>query len=222
MGEAALTPIQCTFFELPLVNPHHRNQSVLLEAKEPLVESALETAVAALIAHHDALWLRFVQMNDGWRQSHLPIPPGPFVRRVNLAALSDSERHASFEAQATQSQGSLNISEGPLLQVVWFDMKGSSDRLLIAVHHLAVDGVSWTILLEDLQTVYRQAVENRPIHLPPKTTSFRQWAERLRRYAEAEVMNDPSSAVWLTVQNEETVVLPTIQPAVIERRRQRL
>ncbi len=77
MGEAALTPIQCAFFELPLVNPHHWNQSVLLEAKEPLAESALETAVAALIAHHDALRLRFVETDDGWRQSHAPIPQGP-------------------------------------------------------------------------------------------------------------------------------------------------
>ncbi|CUS39183.1 non-ribosomal peptide synthetase [Candidatus Nitrospira nitrificans] len=214
MGEAALTPIQCAFFELPLANPHHWNQSVLLEAKEPLVESALETAVATLIAHHDALRLRFVRTNDGWRQSHAPVPPGPFVHRVNLTALSDSERRASFETQATRWQGSLNISEGPLLQVVWFEMgEGSADRLLIAVHHLAVDGVSWRILLEDLQTVYRQAAENRPIHLPPKTTSFRQWAERLRRYAEAEVRNDPSSDVWLTAQEEGSVALPADDPA---------
>jgi amino acid adenylation domain-containing protein/non-ribosomal peptide synthase protein (TIGR01720 family) len=212
-GEAALTPIQCAFFELPLVNPNHWNQSVLLEAKEPLVESALETAVATLIAHHDALRLRFVQTNDDWRQSHAPIPSGPFVHRVNLARLSDSERSASFEAEATQWQGSLNISEGPLLQVVWFEMgKGSSDRLLIVVHHLAVDGVSWRVLLEDLQTVYRQAVENRPIQLPPKTTSFRQWAERLRRYGEADVMKDPSSAAWLTAQEEGSVVLPVDDP----------
>jgi amino acid adenylation domain-containing protein/non-ribosomal peptide synthase protein (TIGR01720 family) len=212
-GEAALTPIQCAFFELPLVNPHHWNQSVLLEAKEPLLEEALETAVAALIAHHDALRLRFAHTNDGWRQSHAPISPGPFVRRVNLAALSDSERQAAFEAQASQWQGSLSISDGPLLRVVWFEMgNGSPDRLLLVVHHLVVDGVSWRILLEDLQVVYRQAVENRPIHLPPKTTSFRQWTERLRRYAEAEVMNDPSSSVWLTVQDEGSIVLPADDP----------
>ncbi len=212
-GEAPLTPIQCAFFELPLVNPHHWNQSVLLQAKEPLVESALETAVTALIAHHDALRLRFAQTNDGWRQSHAPIPSGPFVRRVSLAMASDSERRASFDAETTRWQGNLNISEGPLLQVVWFEMgDGLSDRMLIAVHHLAVDGVSWRIILEDLQTLYRQAVENRPIQLPPKTTSFRQWAERLRQYAESEVMKDPPSTIWWTGQEEESVVLPTDDP----------
>jgi amino acid adenylation domain-containing protein/non-ribosomal peptide synthase protein (TIGR01720 family) len=213
MGEAALTPIQCAFFELPLVNPNHWNQSVLLEAKEPLVESALNTAVATLIAHHDALRLRFEHAPDGWRQSHAPIPQGPFVQRVNLGALSDPEHRTSFDALATRWQASVNISEGPLLQVVWFEMgSGAPDRLLIVVHHLVVDGVSWRILLEDLQTVYRQAVENRPIQLPPKTTSFRQWAERLRRYGEAEVMNDPSSTVWLTVQEEGLVVPPADNP----------
>ncbi|MDF0668418.1 MAG: amino acid adenylation domain-containing protein [Nitrospira sp.] len=212
-GEAPLTPIQRAFFELPLVNLHHWNQSVLLEAKEPLVESALEAAVTALIAHHDALRLRFVQTDDGWRQSHAPIPQGPLVCRVNLAALSDSERRAAFEAQATQWQGSLHISEGPLLHVVWFEMgDGLSDRLLIAVHHLAVDGVSWRILLEDLQTFYRQAVENRPIQLPPKTTSFRQWAERLRRYAETEVTKDLPSIFWPTTAGERSIVLPVDDP----------
>jgi amino acid adenylation domain-containing protein/non-ribosomal peptide synthase protein (TIGR01720 family) len=218
MGEAALTPIQCAFFELPLVNPHHWNQSVLLEAKEPLVESALETAVAALIAHHDALRLRFARTSEGWRQSHAPIPPGPFIRRVNLAALCESERRASFEAEATRWQASLDISEGPLFQLVWFEMgNGSSDRLLIVVHHLAVDGVSWRILLEDLQAVYRQAVENRPIHLPLKTTSFRRWTERLRRYADDEVMKDPSSTAWLSVQEEPPVMLPADDPAGSDR-----
>jgi amino acid adenylation domain-containing protein/non-ribosomal peptide synthase protein (TIGR01720 family) len=214
MGEAALTPIQCAFFELPLVNPHHWNQSVLLEAKEPLVESALETAVAALIAHHDAMRLRFVRTDDGWRQSHAPTPPGPFVHRVNLTALSDSERCRSFEAHTSRWQGSLNISEGPLIQVVWFEMgKDLPDRLLIVAHHLVIDGVSWRILLEDLQTAYRQAVQDRPIHLPLKTTSFRQWTDRLRRYAEAEVMNHPSSAVWLTAQWEGSLLLPADDPS---------
>ncbi|HRI38632.1 MAG TPA: condensation domain-containing protein, partial [Nitrospira sp.] len=130
----------------------------------------------------------------------------------------DPERQASFETQATRWQGSLNISEGPLLQVVWFEMgKGLPDRLLIVLHHLAVDGVSWRILLEDMQTVYRQAVENRLVQLPPKTTSFRQWAERLQRYAEAEVMKDSSSAVWLTVQERESIVLPVDNPTGSDR-----
>lgn len=212
-GEVALTPIQCAFFELPLVNPNHWNQSVLLEAKEPLVESALEAAVAALIGHHDALRLRFRQATDGWRQSHAPIPSGPFIQRVNLDGLSDSGRDASFEAQATRWQASVNISEGPLLQVVWFAMEnGAPDRLLIVVHHLVVDGVSWRILLEDLQTLYRQALEHRPLQLPPKTTSFRRWAERLRSYADTEVMTDGTAAEWLMKPEEARVTLPADDP----------
>ena len=212
-GEVALTPIQCAFFELPLVNPNHWNQSVLLEAKEPLVESALEAAVAALIKHHDALRLRFVRMDGGWHQSHAPIPQGPFVRRVNLTSVSDSERRASFESQATHWQGSLNVSEGPLLRVVWFEMgDGVPDRLLIVVHHLVVDGVSWRILLEDLQTLYRQVLEHRSLQLPPKTTSFRQWSERLRRYGETEVMADGTAVEWLMKPEQAWVTLPADDP----------
>lgn len=118
---------------------------------------------------------------------------------------------------------SLHLSEGPLVQVVWFEMgKGLPDRLLIVVHHLVIDGVSWRIFLEDLQTAYRQAVQGGPIDLPPKTTSFRQWTERLRRYAETEFMNHPSSAVWLSAQQEApSCCLRTIQTAVSGRRRRR-
>src|SRR5436309_3236360 len=55
--------------------------------------------------------------------------------------------------------------------------------VVLAAHHLVVDGVSWRILLEDLDTAYRQLVAGRPVDLGVKTTSFRDWAARLREHA---------------------------------------
>ncbi|HKV11085.1 MAG TPA: condensation domain-containing protein, partial [Thermoanaerobaculia bacterium] len=58
-----------------------------------------------------------------------------------------------------------------------FDAGEGGRRLLWAAHHLAVDGVSWRVLIEDLEAACRHA------SLPAKTTSFRAWAERLVGHA---------------------------------------
>jgi non-ribosomal peptide synthase protein (TIGR01720 family) len=73
------------------------------------------------------------------------------------------------------------------MQVVMFNLGSESDaRLLIIIHHLAVDGVSWRILLSDLETIYQQLINQKPIELSPKTTAFIDWAEKLKNYAQTE------------------------------------
>jgi non-ribosomal peptide synthase protein (TIGR01720 family) len=81
-------------------------------------------------------------------------------------------------------QTQLNLSKGPLMRVVLFRLGSDQPaRLLLIVHHLAVDGVSWRILLEDLFTAYQQLSCGLTIQLPTKTTSFQDWATRLSEYA---------------------------------------
>ena len=55
--------------------------------------------------------------------------------------------------------------------------------MLIIIHHLAVDGISWRIILEDFVTIYQQLENQKPLQLPPKTSSFKTWAEELQNYA---------------------------------------
>ena len=69
--------------------------------------------------------------------------------------------------------------------------------MLIIIHHLVVDGVSWRILLEDLLTAYTQLSQGKEITLPPKTTSFKHWAERLKEYAKSEMPKEELS-YWLS------------------------
>ena len=79
------------------------------------------------------------------------------------------------------------------MQAAYFDLGGRQpDKLLIVIHHLAVDGISWRILLEDFQLVYQQLLLGEAPVLPPKTTSFRDWANNLQEYAHS-----------LTVQAEQ-------------------
>jgi non-ribosomal peptide synthase protein (TIGR01720 family) len=96
--------------------------------------------------------------------------------------LSATEQKLAILNITERLQASFNLSEGSILQVALFNL-GEVDFLFITIHHLAVDGVSWRILLEDLQTAYQQLSDRKTISLPPKTTSFKQWSKKLIEYS---------------------------------------
>ncbi|MER5502748.1 amino acid adenylation domain-containing protein [Streptomyces sp. NPDC002561] len=181
-GEAALTPIQHWFFGLELPNRAQFNQSRLLET-EGLDAATLDEALALLVEHHDALRLRFEHGADGWRQTHTADEPAPCTAHHDLSALSEADAWERVEAAADEVQQGMDLASGPLLRAALFDLgAGRGQRLLLAVHHLAVDGVSWRILLQDLADTYRSlAAGERPV-LPLKTTSYQAWSARLQHY----------------------------------------
>jgi len=178
VGEAPLTPIQRWFVEQASPEPHHDNQAVLLELRERPNVQALEAAIGQLMEHHDALRLRLV----GDRQQFVaPQGPVPFER----VALDNG----AFEEAAARVQTSLDLMSGPVFRAVLFEHSGTPARLLLCAHHLAVDGVSWRILLEDLATAYQSQRSGESAVLPPKTTSFKCWAERLLEYAQSKQLH---------------------------------
>src|SRR5207253_5736990 len=91
-----------------------------------------------------------------------------------------------LEEAAARVQTSLDLTRGPVFRAVLFEASAAPARLLLCAHHLAVDGVSWRILLEDLATAYKGYSSGNRAALPPKTTSFKRWAERLTEYAQSE------------------------------------
>ncbi len=212
VGEIPLSPIQHWFFEQALPNPHHWNQSVLLEVREPLDAGALGRVVAQLDRHHDALRLRFVQEGARWRQHCVAeASPGVF-QRVDLSMVFPEAQREAIVAEAAKWQASLHLSEGPLWRVIWFDLgKDRPSRLLLVIHHLAMDGVSWRTLLEDLQRGYRQALGGQPILLSPKTTSFKQWSERLQEYVASGAL-DEELDYWLPIASADLNPLPVDDP----------
>ncbi|PMB43198.1 non-ribosomal peptide synthetase [Fischerella thermalis CCMEE 5330] len=185
-GTVPLTPIQHWFFAQNLHFPHHYNQAVLLAPKQPLDITCLEKAVQALLQHHDALRLRFVKGESGWQQVNADVDGVvPLVQR-DFSALPETQQKQVIADAANELQASLNLSEGPLLRFALFHLGRNQQRLLIVIHHLAVDGVSWRILLQDLQRSYEQICCSQRIQLASKTTSFKQWAEQLQAYAQAD------------------------------------
>jgi non-ribosomal peptide synthase protein (TIGR01720 family) len=207
-GPLPLTPIQHWFFERESPEPHHFNQAVLLAVRGVLDPALLEQSLRGLASHHDALRLRFVQWKSGWEQVNADFEETSLLSLKDLSSLAEENQHAAIEATAAEVQASLELSEGPTIRAMLFDLGAQqSSRLLIVIHHLAVDGLSWRILLEDLQTVYQQLSRAEAIMLPPKTTSFKQWASRLTEYAQSEAVLG-ESAYWLAESQTRDIRLP--------------
>ncbi|MFC4314149.1 amino acid adenylation domain-containing protein [Steroidobacter flavus] len=179
VGAVPLLPIQAWFFERDIPARHHWNQAVLLSPRELIDRPALATALAAVVQHHDSLRLCFSQDEAGvWRQAYTE-----HVACDELAWFREAADTSDVERVCAEAQRSLALSVAPLLRAVVITMKDGSERLLLVVHHLVVDGVSWRILLEDLQRAYRQLRSNQAVALPAKTASYQQWTRELQRYA---------------------------------------
>ncbi|MFF2073697.1 non-ribosomal peptide synthase/polyketide synthase [Kitasatospora sp. NPDC058162] len=179
-GEVGLTPIQHWFLDPNPAQAHHFDQSVVVETPGAVDPEALRRALAALWAHHDALRCRFTPGPDGTRRQHCEPADGTAPELLTV-------HHRDDEAAVTAAaRAGFRLDTGPLLAARLFLRGGTGPaRLLLVVHHLAVDGVSWRVLLEDLETAYRQAVEGRPLRLPARTTSVREWTRLLRARTEA-------------------------------------
>ena len=186
-GPVPLTPVQRWFFEQDLAEPHHFNQAVMMRLAQPLDFEPLRESVRHLLRHHDALRLQFRHSGRGWEQTcELPGDdvPASFVdlRNVPAAGLT-----AALDRTVAEAHASLDLEGGPLARVLLIECgDGTPGRLLMVAHHLAVDAVSWHILMEDLQTAYAQISRNQAAVLPAKTTSFKRWAELLQQYAGSE------------------------------------
>ncbi|WP_438016720.1 amino acid adenylation domain-containing protein [Sorangium sp. So ce315] len=210
-GDAPLTPIQRWFFDLGGPNPHHWNQTVLLELRRRISVEALTAAVRATAEHHGALRLRFTRGAGGWRQRHAGAA-GAAVARVDLSDLPAEAQAAALARAAGEQQAQLHLDEGPLLRAVLFDLGPERPgRLLLIAHHLVVDAVSWRILLEDLQTAYRQHDGGEAIKLPDETLSYGAWARRLCLHARSEEVARQAEA-WIAA-SRPTAALPADDPA---------
>jgi amino acid adenylation domain-containing protein/non-ribosomal peptide synthase protein (TIGR01720 family) len=212
VGDVILTPIQSWYFKQNLPNPNHYNQALMMKVNQPLKVGYLEEVVRALVAHHDALRLRFSSDADFWQQCDAGLAEvlesADHLVHVDLSMSADEDVSNRIEQLAEEFQAGLDITNGPIFRVIFFDLGDKRPaRLLIVAHHLAMDGISWRILLEDFQTAYIQVSSGEEIKLPPKSTSFQLWADRLAAYAQTEAAN-AELAYWEMVSAKTVRKIP--------------
>lgn len=178
--ETALTPIQQWFFGLPSVSKHQFNQSMLLRFHEYVSLDTIQGIFSTLVSHHDALRMVFPERNEriAYTNDLTSLPVDVFEE--------DSEWENNFVLHAGRLQSGIDIANGPLIKIGVFYGRQET-RLLVIIHHLVVDGVSWRILLEDINLLYGNFRKGIPTELPLKTTPFQRWADCLNEYREGPV-----------------------------------
>jgi amino acid adenylation domain-containing protein/non-ribosomal peptide synthase protein (TIGR01720 family) len=168
-GPFPLTPIQHWFFEQNFAEPHHFNQAVILEVAPDLSTEWLRRALQSLVEKHDALRMRFF----GRRGTVIPSAEGAAIDLV-------VEDGAGIEQRALQLQGSLSLESGVLMRVALFRFGPDAPaRLLWILHHLVVDGVSWRILLQDLESALQSIAAGQTPSVEKPPISFGAWARKL-------------------------------------------
>jgi amino acid adenylation domain-containing protein/non-ribosomal peptide synthase protein (TIGR01720 family) len=190
-GPVPLTPIQQRFFAQHKPEQHHYNQSLMLDVPPGLDPVLLGQALRRVALHHDALRLRFRRDGDKCFQQIAITEAAPAFEVEDLSLLPLDAQRLRLEAVCAAVQAGLNLSAGPVLRAVLFELgSGQQARLLLVAHHLVIDGVSWRILLEDLSSAYRQLTANEEPRLPDKTTPFSAWSTLLAEAARSSARLD--------------------------------
>jgi non-ribosomal peptide synthase protein (TIGR01720 family) len=187
-GTGPLTPIQRWFIAQHGVKARHYNQAFLFRVKAETKLEWLEEAFEKLVEQHDSLRMRVEQKEGEWVQSYAgTAESGVSVKRVDLSGSEGAEQEEQLREVVRREQESLDIEQGPVAGIVLVELgEEKGRRLLMVVHHMAVDGVSWRIMLEDVANWYGQRERGEQITCGRKTTSFKQWAEKLQEYGKSE------------------------------------
>jgi amino acid adenylation domain-containing protein/non-ribosomal peptide synthase protein (TIGR01720 family) len=193
-GVAGLMPVQQWFFNHNGNNRHvdHYNQSVLIAIDKYVDEEKLAQCVRLLQEQHDALRFIYCQLADGsWQQSY-----GDHIAHLQVEEINDA---GTIHERANYYQQSLDITKGEIMRAVLFKTPACQphNRLLVIVHHLAIDGVSWRILLEDLEVL----LNDKAAFGGGKTSSYRQWRQWLEQYSQSPALLSQKQ-YWLDAVSE--------------------
>lgn len=169
IGDFGLTPIQKIFFESKYANANYVNQSVILEVNSKLTKPFLNAIFSVIVKYHDIFRATFNEKFQTYTSKSF----------VDISSKTIHD-YQEIELDANLIQASLDIHKGPLCKVVLYEYPGNKSKLLIVAHHLIIDGVSWRILIDDINSIYRSFISSGSVSLPPKSFSYRQWESALQ------------------------------------------
>ncbi len=173
-GDVPLMPVQCWFFDQNFEQRNYWNQALLCQYRTPLDATVTEQVLHDLVQHHDALRLRFEPTPEGWRQHY-----GDVDGAFRFTVIKDISADRLDETLSSLAEG-LDTQRGPISQAALLNLPDGQQQLYWVIHHLVVDTVSWHLLQDDFATLYAQRANGEPARLPPKTSSYRQWADYWR------------------------------------------
>ena len=204
-GEVPLTPIQNWFFREQFTNMHHFNHSVMLHSINGFDDILIGKVFGKIVEHHDALRMVYKIENERIIQYNRGIE-GHLIELEIIDLSNELDCTSRLEEEANRAQSGINLAEGPLVKLRLFKT-AQGDHLLVVIHHLVIDGVSWRIILEDFTTGYLQASKGQEMVFQDKTNSFKDWAEKIGAYAVSGKMEEEAK-YWENIMRNEVLPLP--------------
>ncbi|AMO93235.1 condensation domain protein [Collimonas fungivorans] len=166
------------------------HQGVLVRTPAGLLQQELQVALQALLQSHPALRLRLVRSEHegqavGLQVVELDDQAGArSLTRVDMSGLQGQGWLGALQAGNEAALGRLDPWSGCMLQAVWYDAgEQEAGRLRLVIHHFAVDGVSWRILLPELQAAWQAARSGQFYQGDTEGTSYGRWARQLAEQA---------------------------------------
>ncbi|OUR88959.1 hypothetical protein A9Q81_22780 [Gammaproteobacteria bacterium 42_54_T18] len=185
--EHILSPMQDWFFKLELDDPNHYNQAILLRSKRGVDPVVLNRAICLLGKRHPLLCHVFEKDRLG------PVQSDAMLTSFSISALPDdlAAMQQTITSVSRELNQSMNTALGNLFKAHLFkSAKGEQDRILIIVHHLAIDGVSWRILFDELGAAYAACAAGKDWS-PDTPASFWDWTAKLSDETERQNQTAP-------------------------------
>ncbi len=204
VGQGQLTPIQQLHFQGPIRAKHHYNQALTLCFAGGISRETVGRIFDKILLHHDALRMVFREQEGVMMQHNQAPGQGVWLEEKDLRQAPAPQQE--LLGLANDLQASLDLAGGPLLKLGLYHLAEGS-RLLVVIHHLVVDGVSWRILLEDVQTLYGQVVNQETLVLPLKTDAFVDWSGHLEKYKQG-VAYQRERSYWQSALRGQSDAIP--------------
>ncbi|WP_143323894.1 non-ribosomal peptide synthetase, partial [Clostridium sp. BL-8] len=206
-GEVYHSPIQKWFFDNEFAVENHFNQAFMFDKNDGIDEQILKKAFIEIMKHHDVLRMIYTKEDNKIKQVNRNIEKVENMFTLNVYNLENAEDYKTeIEALTNKMQEGMDLENGILVKLGLFKTS-EGDHLLIAIHHMIIDGISWRILLEDLENAYGSVESGKVVVLPEKTTSYKVWVEKLNEYANSKEMLREKE-YWNNVTNIEIKELP--------------
>ncbi|MED2926253.1 amino acid adenylation domain-containing protein, partial [Bacillus thuringiensis] len=206
-GKAELSPIQNWFFENDFSHVNHFNQAFMFHIKEGINEKILIKTFENIIKHHDVFRMIYVKEKGVMGQENRGLEAIKDAFTLDTYDLnSDKDYINTIDMLVNQIQQGMDLESGVLIKLGLFKTI-DGDYLFISVHHMIIDGVSWRILLEDLEQTYRFMENAKEVIMPKKTTSYKEWTRKLVEFANGEKIKKELD-YWIDVEKTEVAEIP--------------
>lgn len=211
-GGVPLTPQQHMFFEQALPEPQFWSTLAVLQAPEFLDTVLLRRAGEAVYNHHDGLRLRFVRRGNSWQQFHAPSDEALAFNTTDIGGLPHAKQRQLLDQTLLSMRNHINLESGPVFEMTVLQRgRDAAPWVVFVTHHLVVDFLALRILLQDFERACVELRASNEANLPPKTSSFQAWSERLSEHAQS-ASAAAEIPFWLNVFTRSIPPLPVDFP----------